>query len=104
LVNYPETLPILSIQLILDAVRGKETVATDRLCHAAWEVGGYALRMSVGQPVAIYGVSPAGASSIVEALEQALAVRGPSDADAGVPWAFIAIELLRLLVEWRLRK
>lgn len=105
MLSYPETLPILSVQLLLNAIRGKEEVATDRLCNAAWEVVGYALRVSVGQPVAVYAVGSAGsASSIVDALEKAIVVRGPDDADAGVPWAFIAIELLRLLVEWRLRK
>lgn len=51
-VDYPTMLPVECATTLFDIVRNKQTgERSQELCHCAWNLSGYALRVTVGQPV-----------------------------------------------------
>ena len=97
---FPSTMPLSSIQMVVDYLRGVEPPASAaHLAHAAWEIVGYALGVTVGQPaVASSCAAPATDIELADALEAHSAMRGP---DAGaIPWNLLVPILLKLLERW----
>jgi hypothetical protein len=97
MVNYPGALPNDALMVMLDKVRGKD-VSIAELCHAAWNVQGYAQGQFIGGGQAIGASTEVQTVSDEELLKSAL----EQDADAKgfgvVPWVLLAKLAIRLVL------
>lgn len=91
---FPSVLPLLSGQTLIDYLRGSRTVTAAEAAFAAWEVAGYALGLTLGQPRVI-GSPPLTDSQLADAIEAHVARRGP--AAGAAPWGLLLPLLLKLL-------
>lgn len=97
MVNYPSTLPQEALLVMLDKVRGKD-VSLAELCHAAWNVQGYAQAQFIGGGVAI-GSTEVQTVSDEKLIEEALKV-GEEDAKGflPIPWILLAKLAIKLVL------
>lgn len=99
MVNYPATLPQEALLVMLDKVRGKD-VSIAELCHAAWNVQGYAQAQFIGGGIAI-GSTEVQTVSDEDLLAHALEA-GKAEPDAKgflpIPWVLLAKLAIRLII------
>lgn len=101
MIDYPKTMPVDALMLMLDKVRGNP-VSTPEMIQGAWNVAGYGLSLALPIPAVI---GEAGDLSDEAALEQLIAhASDPQVAGFGILPAIaisMAIKLaLKLLSEY----
>lgn len=109
LTPYPPSLPVDSIKLVVAKIRGvaDPSVGLADVIHAGWEVTGYALSQTVGNPGAVVPAS-FGAESSHECTSEELCrhLEGccQKTMQLSIPWSSIALTLIQLLAKWLVTK
>lgn len=99
MVGYPSVLPQDALLVMLDKVRGKDVSIAD-LCHAAWNVQGFAQAQFIGGGNAI-GSTEVQTVSDEELISEALKSADPEADVKGflpIPWALLAKLAIRLVL------
>lgn len=103
LTPYPQSLPIESIKIVVSKLRGnaESTVKLADVTHAGWEVVGFGLSQTVGNPGAV--VTNFGASGSATCTPEELAdhLEGccKTPMKMSLPWSTIVVTLLQIILE-----
>ena len=105
---YPQSMPVDSIKLVINKIRNNSdpSVKLADVVHAGWEVSGYALSQTLGNPGAT--VASFGASSSPECTPEEVAnhlggcISNP--VRMSISWGSVAIVVLKLLLEQWIRE
>lgn len=71
MVPYPASLPLEHVPLVLSALRG-QTVSTPQVAKALWEITGYGLNCTIGEPGAPLAMQAAEMEPVTLSKEDAI--------------------------------
>jgi hypothetical protein len=70
MVDYPDVVDFESVSLAIDIVKNREiNERRKEFCKAGWNIAGYLLKISVGEPEAKFGAMYAHSGKLQDALE-----------------------------------
>lgn len=107
LTPYPSSIPVQSVKIVVDKLRGRsdESVKLADVVHAGWEVSGFALKNTIGDPGATVASFGSNGAQCCDNDELAKHLEGIlSDTPTySLPWSVVAMTLIKIMLEQWLR-
>jgi hypothetical protein len=98
MINFPDSLPMDSILLVISKIKGKEEHSNKEFAQALWNIVGYAANQTIPEDRPLIGeIQDLNLEDFAAILEQAITVKDSPEVTK-LPWANILKIGLKLLI------
>ena len=98
MINFPDSLPMDSILLVIAKIKGKENPSNKDFAQAIWNIVGYAANQTIPEDKPIIGeVQDLNLEDFAAILEQAISIKDSQEVSK-LPWSNILKIGLKLLI------
>ena len=99
MINFPQTMPTDAMMLLIDKIRGKQSVSNKDFAQALWNLVGYAADQAIPSDTKpVFQDSEESLDEFASILEEAVAMHASGGEARKLPWANILRIGIKLLI------